>query len=100
MNPSDIANIIKGEIRDRKSFHNSHSIDINKCLVDPPIKVTLLDSFNQNNPEEFWLVLVEKPEDAGYKIVYSEKDKKFGLGTSDGIFIGFYGTFMDAIEGL
>ena len=75
-----------------------------RCLVTS-IKQIYEDSFNQNETLELWLVLEEIPEDkTGYKVVFDEKSCIFGLATSGfhelDVFLGFYGTFLNTLEGM
>lgn len=102
MKPSEIIKIIEKEIEGNWSIPNPHHIDLRKCLVVPPVKQVYDDSFNEGKTIQLWLVLEEVPEDkSGYKIVFDEKTKMFGLATPgfhglDG-FIGFYGTFLKTL---
>lgn len=102
MKPLEISKIIEQEIGGNWSIPNPHHIDLRKCLVVPPVKQVYDDSFNEGKTINLWLILEETPGDkSGYKIVFDEKTRMFGLATSgfhdhDG-FIGFYGTFLETL---
>jgi hypothetical protein len=54
---------------------------------------------------ELWLVLEEDPKDRkGYKIVFDETKRQFGLAMTQrngpDFLLGFYGTFMDTLESM
>src|SRR5258706_8070647 len=94
MTTNDISEIIKRELEANEDFVNPHEIDLKNSLLNPPIKMILKDSFNDNKEEEFWVVLEEDKENhKGYKIIFDENNKKFGLATENDVFIGYYGTF-------
>lgn len=104
METSEVSEIIEREIDGDWSLSNAHGVDLKRCLV-PPVKKTYDDSFKEGETIELWLVLEEVPEDkSGYKIVYDEKSGMFGLATNGAhgqdVFIGFYGTFLDTLEGM
>ena len=104
MNASEISKIIEREIDGDWSRSNAHGVDLKRCLV-APVKHTYRDSFKEGETIELWLVLEEVPEDkSGYKIVFDEQTRMFGLATSGfdqpDMFIGFYGTFLATLEGM
>ena len=104
MKASEVSEIIEREINGNWSLSNAHGVDLKRCLV-PPIKLTYDDSFKEDETIELWLVLEEIPEDkSGYKIVYDERSGMFGLATrgahAQDVFIGFYGTFLETLEGM
>lgn len=104
MKASEISEIIEREIGGDWARSNSHGVDLRHCLV-PPVKQSYQDSFREGETLELWLVLEEVPEDrSGYKIVFDEQARMFGLahgeaGQSD-MFLGFYGTFLNTLEGM
>ena len=66
-----------------------------ECKLDPDSTETV----------SVWLVLEELPDSHdGYKIVYSEEDKMFGVATrlADGAdwFMGNYGSFIEAYDSM
>jgi len=104
MEASEVSKIIESEIGGNWSLSNAHRVDLRQCLVKPT-KQMYEDSFNPNETIELWLVLEEIPEDkSGYKIVFDEKSSMFGLATSSfyelDVFLGFYGSFLDTLEGM
>lgn len=104
MEASEVSEIIERAISGHWSLSNAHGVDLKRCLV-PPIKKTYEDSFREGETIELWLVLEEIPADkSGYKIVYDERSGMFGLATNGahahGVFIGFYGTFLETLEGM
>jgi hypothetical protein len=104
MTPSEISELISAEVLDDWSLSNAHGIDLKKCLVTPTKRV-YEDSFRAGQTIELWLVLEEKPEDgSGYKIVFDEETRSFGLATSSlkgrDVFLGFYGNFVETLEAM
>jgi len=100
MTAQEIVKLIKDEIAAAGKTINSHGVDLNKCLALPR-KVKLKDSFSKNGSEiELWLVLEESPGSSeGYQIVFSEKEKSFGL-AKNRVFISFYGKFLETLAGM
>jgi hypothetical protein len=104
MEAGEVSKIVESEINGNWSLSNAHGVDLKRCLVKPQ-KQVYEDSFNPNETIELWLVLEEIPEDkSGYKIVFDEKTGMFGL-ASEGfheldVFIGFYGSFLNTLEGM
>jgi len=99
--------MIEREIAGDWSRTNDHGCDLHHCLVQP----RLLEYFGCNKPSEpdrilpLWLVLEEAPESKdGYQVVYSEEVGMFGLASADGVngatFFGYYGTFLEAYQGM
>lgn len=104
MEASEVSKIIEREIRGERSRTNAHGVDLERCLVEPTRRI-YENSFKQSETLELWLVLEEIPEDeSGYKIVFDENSRMFGLAV-DGFgeydaFLGFYGTFLDALDSM
>jgi len=100
MKQSEISKIIEQEINGNWSLSNLHGVDLRKCLVEP-VKQVFVDSFNEGKIIQLWLVLEEVPEDkSGYKIIFDEGTRMFGLATSNGVLIGFHGTFIKTLESM
>ena len=103
MTPAEVTAKIHTEIGDRWTFKNAHGVDLRASLVEPELR-EYCDTEGKN-PEKLWLVLEEDPKGRkGYKIVYSEEMKMFGLAirTTKGqdMCIGYYGSFMETLEGM
>src|SRR5215211_6685835 len=103
MEAKEISQIIERELKGNWSLSNAHGVDLKRCLVNPILQ--RYDNFNQTENLRLWLVLEEMPDDkSGYKIVFDEKSKMFGLAMSSfggcDIFLGFYGTFLETLEGM
>ena len=104
MTAPEISEIIEREIDGNWSLSNAHGVDLKRCLV-APVKHTYRDSFKEGETLELWLVLEEVPEEkGGYKIVFDEQERMFGLAVSvvgkPDMFLGFYGTFLETLEGM
>lgn len=103
MNAEEIKKIIARELDESKSVSNWHGVSLHECLVNPT-KRNYEDSFNQGEVIELWLVLEECPnEKDGYQIVFDEKMHEFGLalpGNELDLFLGYYGSFLEALEGM
>jgi hypothetical protein len=73
------------------------------CLVEPELREYC--DWQEKNFEKLWLVLEEDPKERkGYKIVYSEAEDLFGLAIrtnkEQDMCIGYYGSFMETLEGM
>ncbi len=103
MTPKEIMQIIEREINGDWSISNLHGCDLKKCLVRPQKKL-YVECFSKAENYELWLVLEECTETFdGYKIVFDEKRKEFGLAMSTverDCFLGFYGTFLETYESM
>ena len=104
MKASEVSEIIEHEIAGNWSLSNAHGVDLKRCLV-VPTKQIYEDSFNQGETIELWLVLEEVPEDqSGYKIVFGEESRMFGLATkgfrNEDVFLGYHGTFLETLHGM
>lgn len=104
MEASEVSAIIEREINGNWSLSNAHGVHLKRCLI-PPAKQLYEDSFKEGETIELWLVLEEIPEDkSGYKIVFDERSRMFGLAIEGAhkhdVFIGFYGTFLETLEGM
>jgi hypothetical protein len=103
MTPKEITQIIEGEINGDWSISNLHGCDLKRCLVLPQKKL-YFDPSKETENYELWLVLEECPETTdGYKIVFGEERKEFGLAMSaieGDCFLGFYGTFLETYESM
>lgn len=99
MESSDISRLIRDELsslsRPLKSF-----VNLDRCLVAPH-RMTFA-GHAEGDTWDLWLVLEEQPETkSGYKVVFDEETKQFGLATGTrNVFIGFYGTFVQTLEGM
>ena len=104
MSSAEVADLVAAGIGGDWSQSNAHGVDLKKCLVKP-VRRVYEDSFKAGATVELWLVLEEIPEDgSGYKIVFDEITRQFGLATSSGagrdIFLGFYGNFIETLEAM
>jgi hypothetical protein len=69
-----------------------------------------VDSFRKEQTLDLWLVLEEKPgTKSGYKIIFDDQKQMFGLAICGresekevfhDIFIGYYGTFLETLDGM
>src|SRR4051812_10817472 len=104
MESSEVSEIIEREINNDWSLSNWHGVDLKRCLVLPTKRI-YENSFKENETIELWAVLEEIPEDkSGYKIIFDEESREFGLAIAGqhehDVFIGFYGTFLETLEGM
>jgi hypothetical protein len=109
MSPAEVKRKVLDEIGDDFTRSNPHGVDLEKSLLPTPMRKSFQNSFfdpklqeSDVNPrkEEFWLILEEQPVTKnGYEIVYAEARNQFGLAVG-GIFIAFYGSFMEALGAL
>lgn len=104
MDATEISRLIQREIEDASFISNAHGVDLRRCLVTPTKGV--YEDCSGSGTIELWLVLEEVPEDqSGYKIVFDERTRSFGLATRnfpgrpDGL-VGFYGSFLETLEAM
>jgi hypothetical protein len=109
MTAEQVRELIELEVAGDWSLTNAHGCDLRRCLV-PPLEREY-DDRRAGQPLvepppviRLWLVLEELPEDrSGYKIVYGEEARMFGLavpGITRDVFIGYYGRFLDTYRGM
>lgn len=109
MTPEDVRGLIEREVAGDWSQTNLHGCDLRRCLVSPELRE--YDDRGSGRPlvEPYpvillWRVLEEMPDGPdGYKIVFGEEAGMFGLavpGSPRDVFIGYYGTFLDAYRGM
>jgi hypothetical protein len=105
MKSSEVAKIVEDEIDCNWSASNAHGVDLKHCLV-VPTRRDYTDPIAEGQSLSLWLVLEEVPEDqSGYKIVFDEVTRQFGLATGDternrDVFLGFYGTFLETLASM
>jgi hypothetical protein len=104
MNPTEVTDKISREVGGNWTISNAHGVDLKKCLLNPHAKQLFVNSFD-NSEVHLWLVLEENPtEKSGYKIVFDEKTQMFGLATGSwegpDMYLGPYGTFLEALENM
>jgi hypothetical protein len=104
MEASEVSRIIEDEIDGNWSVSNAHGVELKRCLVTPT-KHAYEDSFKEGETIYLWLVLEEIPEDrSGYKIVFDDESRAFGLAIGNAhdrnVFVGFYGTFLETLQGM
>jgi hypothetical protein len=103
MNSEEVAAVVKAEIGNRWGESNAHGVDLRTCVVTPE-KKTYVDGISER-VIDLWLVLEEDAKERkGYKIVFDEVQRLFGLATTQrngpDVFLGFYGTFMETLESM
>ena len=103
MTSKEVVARVHAQINGDWSRSNAHGCNLKSCLVEP-VQI----EYSGINPEdtfELWLVLEEDPIKRDvYKIVYDEEEDLFGLAIIDQagvhMFLGFYGSFLDAFDGM
>jgi hypothetical protein len=104
MTPSEITQLIAQEIGSDWGHTNAHGVNLRACLVAPQQR-TYFDPMDDARKFDLWRVLEEHPDThAGYEIVFDERDRSFGLATTDqhgrDVFLGSYGTFMETLDAM
>jgi hypothetical protein len=111
MTASDVQSFVLAEIGEDWSRTNAHRVDLRSCLVEPRrmqiICRTVRDGQVTQETHEMWLVLEERPKTKdGYKIVFDESRKTFGLASpgfptdAHPCLDGYYGDFWATLEGM
>ncbi len=111
MTSADLAVLVETEIGDNWSESNAHGVSLRSSLVRPDlIKVIdrrVEDGRIHDEVIDLWLILEERPKTRdGYKIVYDERARSFGLATqgfkedSYPVLVGFYGDFWTTFEAM
>jgi hypothetical protein len=86
--------------------NNPHSLDLSRCLIklERVLCQNTFPGFRGGNSFEAWLVLEELPNnDEGYRIIFDEELREFGLacGTRRSpVFIGWHGSFLNTVQGM
>ena len=104
MTANQIKALIKSEIGNNLSLINPHGVDLRRCLVEPTLE-TFEDSREPGKTLQLYVVLKEFPDsDRGYQIVCDVDTSAFGLSIrGKGLhreFLGFYGSFLDTLQGM
>ena len=100
MSPSDISLLIACEIGSDWNRANPHGVELRTCLV-APARRRFIDASDKNQTLDLWLVLEEHPQTHdGYKIVFDESSRQYGLASSGDVFIGYYGTFIETLDAM
>jgi hypothetical protein len=93
MTPQELAQLIEDDIASNQDALSWRGRPFRECLQEPK-KVRVLNSHNNNEPEDLWLVFEEVPNAVeGYKVVYDESLGEFGLavaGITEPVLIGIY----------
>ncbi len=103
MTPKDLTRIIEEELARAGPGFVWHGRALGECLQEPK-KLRFLNSHNNDEAKELWLVFEEGPEPGeGYKVVYDEDLSLFGLavnGITDPVLIGLYGGFVETLNSM
>jgi hypothetical protein len=103
MTSKEVQMLVEEQIAGTWNRSNAHGIDLKACLITPQ-KQIFYSSANIEDQFELWIVLEEKPDDTGYKIVFDEESKEFGLATpgwnKKNCYLGSYGSFWEAFEAM
>lgn len=104
MTPDEVRRIVEAEIGNAWGLpYDEH---LKRYLVTPR-KVKCRNTFpklKKGKPIEMWIVF-EEPSNAptGYVVVFDEKQRAFGLAVWDAnipVLLGYYGTFLNTLEGM
>jgi hypothetical protein len=96
---------ISGLIKDEMEKMPEQLTSWLKTHLIEPRKVTLFTDFSFNRTAEYWLVTDHTGTgDSGYRVIYSESDKMFGLETTtqegQSVMMGLYGDFATTVESM
>ena len=93
MDAATVKHLVLNQVGNRQT--NAYGWSFESGLLDPPVRREDLESDGSHST--YWTVLIESGD--GYHIVFDETDDSFGLATS-GTVVGWYGTFVDALDGM
>jgi hypothetical protein len=101
---NQIKYIVQNEIDGNIAITNWHGVDLVKCLVEP-YPATFEMSFRDSETVELYVVLEESQNsEKSYQIAYNPVEKLFGLCLltqgENRLLLGYYDTFLDALEGM
>lgn len=109
MTKDEVQALVLEQIGDTSNETNAHGISARDSLVDP-VQVEMIypafrDGQSIDSIETVWLVLEEVKDGSGYKIVFDEADRSFGLATpgKDGepaIIVSSCDSLMDLVRGM
>ena len=105
MNANTVRALVLREIGTNWDRSNLHGVEIRRCLLATPERLSLRAADGELATIEAWLVLLEDPDTRrGYGVVYDEETQGFGLtALEDGrtpCLIGLYGGFFDTLAAL
>ncbi len=103
MNPDDLSKLIAEDLQKNAASLSWYGRPIAECLCVPR-KMEFVDNFNKDELVQLWLVFEEDPNiREGYKVIFSEVDKEFGLavaGKKEPVLIGIYGGFVETLNSM
>jgi hypothetical protein len=111
MTDREVAEIVRQEIGDNWDGSNDQGVDLARSVVSPT-RINVIDrevrrGTNQDRVISVWLVLEERiKERDGYKIVFDEASRRFGLVSSGfssdrhPVLCGWYGDFATTFEAM
>ena len=103
MTPKDLTRLIAEDLARAGPGFVWHGRPLVEWLQEPK-RSRFLNSHNNDEAEELWLVFEEGPEPGeGYKVVYDEELNMFGLavnGFTEPVLIGYYGGFVETLNSM
>ena len=104
MTSAEVKDLVQSEIGNDWGISTSHGVVLQECLIEPELR-HFLPPAEDGEEIELWVVLEEDPKGRlGYKIVFDQKRKVFGLATTDlngpDVYLGPYGTLMETLEAM
>ena len=103
MDAGEVQALIRSQVGDGwKRSDWPHGVSLDRCLVDPPVRMPFHTAWDPIVSLELWLVL-EEDSGAGYSIAFDDTEEIFGIATriDDGmLLLGFYGDFVETLEAL
>jgi hypothetical protein len=99
MTAAEVRAIVDGELRGRTAING---VDLSRCLVVPRL-VFCDEPLPDPNKKRLrlWIVFATNPEThEGDLVVFDEQKRLFGLALWDGedpVFVGYLGSFLDAL---
>jgi hypothetical protein len=103
MTSEEVRAIVESEIAGDWSRTNPHASALRRCLISP-VKRSFEDfDLFQRGMVELWVVIEGFPDERrGYKIVYDEEHRNFGLACMGNkgheFYLGPYGSFIKTFE--
>ena len=111
MTAEDIRRIIVEQVGEKRNEPHAHGVVLDRSLNGPE-QIKVIDRSGQADQLiDAWLVLVENPEgstdeEKGYRIIAKADGSLFGLALAGFpqdihlVCIGWYGNFMETLEGM
>jgi hypothetical protein len=108
MTSADVGAIVEAELSGDRARFNALGVDRRGFVIPPRQAACRIPPLPPNQgadqARELWIVFEERSGTKdGYLVIFDEQERDFGLavwGEDVPVLIGFYGSFLDTLEGM